>query len=590
MYKPMGMMDFNKSSRERKEAYEMNLLENEKEDERDENYDRYDSHYSTSLYLTYYLVRVFPYSYLRIELQGKNFDDPNRLFNILANSFENATSQKTDVRELIPEFFCFPEMFLNMNELNLGEILDLNGKEILVQNVEMPPWSNNNSYSFIEKHRALLESPEISEKINEWFNIIFGSKQKGKEAKKIKNLFANQSYEDYEENYKELNKTDKIFKCRMVEFGVTPNQIFKNDTIKRQNLNDINKIKRSLLFNIIQKTKKKQKLTGKELELEENKINTKENIKKFSVFLVTRKDIKKERLFFFAKQKIGIYTKYKQKIIKSNQLERSKTKKNKTEKEKEKEETKEEYDIGDILVESRAIEDEEKNNEIEKTLNTSSSSFSKESEPSAKIKTKDNIKSLHFKYDKKYKIPKYRMNSDDSPSLLYNEGNIIILGGFWNGDIIIQLLDDQKNKGKKLNIIKTGELYPITKIIIDKTETFVICANSEGAVFIYLIDSKEKIIWNFKKTINEGQGEIASMEINENLGIFIICYKNGYCMVYTLPNCKIVNSFLIESKELDNNINSKNKDNNSDNILLYHHRQSTIFYMNISPELFYASL
>jgi hypothetical protein len=54
------------------------------------------------------------------------------------------------------------------------------------------------------------------------------------------------------------------------------------------------------------------------------------------------------------------------------------------------------------------------------------------------------------------------------------------------------------------------------------------------------------------------------MEINENLGIFIICYKNGYCMVYTLPNCKIINSFLIESKELDNNINSKNKDNNSD--------------------------
>ena len=54
------------------------------------------------------------------------------------------------------------------------------------------------------------------------------------------------------------------------------------------------------------------------------------------------------------------------------------------------------------------------------------------------------------------------------------------------------------------------------------------------------------------------------MEINENLGIFIICFKNGYCMVYTLPNCKIINSFRIESKELDNNININNKDNNSD--------------------------
>ena len=36
-----------------------------------------------------------------------------------------------------------------------------------------------------------------------------------------------------------------------------------------------------------------------------------------------------------------------------------------------------------------------------------------------------------------------------------------------------------------------------------------------------------------------------SMEINENLGIFIVCFKNGYCMVYTLPKCKLINSFLL---------------------------------------------
>ena len=560
MNKPMGMMDFTELSKQRRISYEQNWLENENEEDVDENYDRYGSHYSTSLYLTYYLVRVFPYSYLRIELQGKKFDDPNRLFNKLENSFQNSISQKSDVRELIPEFFCFPEMFLNMNELNLGEILDSNGKEQLVQNVELPPWSKNNSYLFIEKHRALLESAEISEKINEWFNLIFGSKQKGKEAKKIKNLFVNQSYEDFDENYKKLDKTEKIFKCRMVEFGVTPNQIFKNDTIKRQNLNDNHKIKKSLLFNIIQKTRKNQKLTGKELELEENKINTKENIKKFTVFLVSRKDLKKERLFFFTRHKIEIYKKYKPQIFKSNQFDKS-NKKIKGEKD----ENNEELNFGDILEESRTIEDAEKNIEIEKALNTSSSSFSKDSEISLKNKSKDITKSLSFKYDRKYKLPKYRMNFDNSPSMLYNEGNFIILGGLWNGDILIQLIDEhQKNKSKRMNIIKTGDLYPITKIIIDKTETFVICANSEGAVFIYIIDSKEKIIWNFKKKINEGQGEVASMEINENLGIFIICTKNGYCMVYTLPNCKLINSFRIESNELDNLIKENNKDNNSD--------------------------
>ena len=113
-----------------------------------------------------------------------------------------------------------------------------------------------------------------------------------------------------------------------------------------------------------------------------------------------------------------------------------------------------------------------------------------------------------------------------------------------------------------MNIIKTRELYPITKIIIDKTETFVICANSEGTVFIFIIDVKEKMVWNFHKKLNEGQGEIMSMEINENLGIFIVCFKNGYCMVYTLPKCKLINSFLIEENDLNNNL--YNNDNNSD--------------------------
>jgi hypothetical protein len=197
---------------------------------------------------------------------------------------------------------------------------------------------------FIEKHRSLLESAEISEKINEWFNLIFGSKQKGKEAKKIKNLFVNQSYEDFDENYKKLDKTEKIFKCRMVEFGVTPNQIFKNDTIKRQNLNDNHKIKKSLLFNIIQKMKKHQNLAIKEFELEENKINTKENIKKFTVFLVSKKDLKKERLFFFTRHKIEIYKKYTPQIFKSNQFDKS-NKKIKGEKD----ETNEELNFGDIF-------------------------------------------------------------------------------------------------------------------------------------------------------------------------------------------------------------------------------------------------
>ena len=579
MGKPMGMMDYTNESKERKENYELHWKENENDTVKDENYDRYGSHYSTSLYLTYYLVRVFPFSYIRIELQGKKFDDPNRLFNSVANSYENALTQKSDLRELIPEFFCFPEMFLNVNGLNLGEIENSKGIKNLVQGVEMPLWSKNNSYKFIEKHRELLESGEINEKINEWFNIIFGSKQKGKEAKKIGNLFLKQTYEDYEEIYNKNDDSSKIYNCRMVEFGVTPHQIFKNDTYKRQNLSDNNKTKRSFLFNIFQKLKKNQKLTGKELEFEEYKINTKEEIKKFFVFIVISKDTKKERLFLLSKNKIDIITKKKSPIFYSAQKEKVNNVKTNKEKEKETEDNQDDLNIGDILEEAQ-----EKSDEIENEFITLNYPDANDKEIDLTIlhknSSKELSKTLRYKQEKKFKIPKYRMNFSDDSTILYFEGRIIVLGGFWNGDIILEPLDDgHKLKSKKMNIIKTDELYPITKIIIDKTETFAICTNSEGTIFIYIIDSKEKMIWKLHKKINEGQGEISEIQINENLGIFISCHKNGYCMIYTLPNCKLTNSFRIEEKDLNN----KNENNNDTKEEIYKNNNSSnnIYIPNI---------
>ena len=549
MSKPMGMLDFTPDAKERKENYKDHWATNENDEDRDDNYDRYGSHYSTSLYLTYYLVRVFPYSYIRIELQGKNFDDPNRLFNSLPNSFDCAITQKSDLRELIPEFFCFPEMFLNMNELNLGEINDEKGKPKLVGGVEMPAWANKSVYTFIEKHRELLESSEINEKINEWFNIIFGSKQKGKEAKRIGNLFIKQTYEDFEETYNQSSSSEKIYQCRMVEFGVTPNQLFKNDTSKRQNLNECNKIKRKLLFHIIQKRNKNIAL-GKEWDLEE-KQNIDENINKMFIFIVKKKDRKKERLYLLTNNKVKVYTKYDK-----NQLFKSSASK-----EKEKEKNKdidEDINIGEILCEEEEIKDE---NDSEIRPNSFGNLDKHEEKLTMKEQSKMNI---YAKYDKKFTVPKYRMKFSESPTLLYDEGFHIAFGGFWNGDIILKQLiefkaDTKKSKNKKVNIIKTCVLSPIIKIITDKTETIAMCYNTEGIIFIYIIDQNDKLTWHIHKIINEGQGEISSLALNEELNIFIVCFKNGYCMTYTLPNCKLYNSFRIEEYELDKNTN---KDNN----------------------------
>ena len=584
MGKPMGMMDFTEESKERKENYIEHWKSNEADQDREENYDRYGSHYSTSLYLTYYLVRVFPFSYIRIELQGKNFDDPNRLFNSLPNSFECAITQKSDLRELIPEFFCFPEMFLNMNELNLGEINDSKGNPKLVGGVEMPLWANYNEYNFIKKHRELLESPDINEKINEWFNIIFGSKQKGKEAKKIGNLFIKQTYEDFEETYNKSSKSEKIYQCRMVEFGVTPNQLFKYDTYKRQNVNDNYRIKRSLLFNVLQKRHKKIELTGKELDIEEIKINIiEDNIFKMFFFIVKKNERKKERIYLLSYNKVKVFTKTDKiqffKIKEKPKIDKDKEKEdynNNLDSEKynninigenieEKNEEKEKFEKEE-KEEKEKLEKEEKENEKEfqpHQIFSINSEKSKENEIKMTGKEMSKI-NIYSKYDKKFTIPKYRMKFRESPTILYEEGFFIAFGGFWNGDIIIKQLienktDIKKSKNKKVNIIETGILSPITKIIIDKSETIVLTANLEGIIFIYLIDQNDKLVWNLYKIINEGQGEISSIAINENLSIFLICFKNGYCMAYTFPNCKLYNSFRIEENDL--NINKNIKDN-----------------------------
>ena len=96
-------------------------------------------------------------------------------------------------------------MFYNYNNLNLGSLSDQNGSR-LCNDVTLPEWAEDSGYLFISKHKEMLESPEVSEKINDWINIIFGYKQKGKEAKKINNLFMQESYEDYEEEYKKADE------------------------------------------------------------------------------------------------------------------------------------------------------------------------------------------------------------------------------------------------------------------------------------------------------------------------------------------------------------------------------------------------
>ena len=131
------------------------------------------SHYSVAGFVIWYLMRLEPFTSLHIELQDGKFDKPDRLFTSIAEAYSSCTSSSADVKELIPEFFYCPEMFTNVNNLDLGTKQD--GRK--VNDVELPPWAAN-PHDFIRKHREALESEYVSLNLHHWIDLIFGYKQK----------------------------------------------------------------------------------------------------------------------------------------------------------------------------------------------------------------------------------------------------------------------------------------------------------------------------------------------------------------------------------------------------------------------------
>ena len=224
---PMGMLQLSDEGIKRKEEFDMNyetLLE--LADENNKPY-VFGSNYSNPIYVCNYLMRLFPFTHISIELQGQGFDKPDRLFLSVKNSFFNSTSQKGDVRELIPEFFFLPEMFRNINKLNMGKLE--NGNE--VNDVDTP--CHNNPYDFIMTMKSVLESNKVSYTIQNWIDLIFGYKAKGKDAENAKNIFKEASYQEDIDINKIEDKDVKESKLREVEFGLVPNQLMIKECSKK---------------------------------------------------------------------------------------------------------------------------------------------------------------------------------------------------------------------------------------------------------------------------------------------------------------------------------------------------------------------
>ena len=223
MSQPMGMLELNKEGIKRKELF-IEMYETLKNDPEIQKPFLFGSNYSNPMYVCNFMMRLFPFSHIAIELQGNKFDQPDRLFYSVKNSFFNSLTQKTDVRELIPEFFYFPEIFININKLNFGTREDGN----IVDNIITP--CDNNPFSFVMTMKTVLENERTSKVLQKWVDLIFGYKARGKEAELAYNIFSDKSYQ---ESINLNNEENKEATLRRVEFGLIPTQILNKRCRKR---------------------------------------------------------------------------------------------------------------------------------------------------------------------------------------------------------------------------------------------------------------------------------------------------------------------------------------------------------------------
>ena len=213
-----------------KDLYKANLEEYEKDKDNNEIPYYFNTHFSNPIYVCNFILRLFPYSFIGIECQGEGFDAPDRLFYSIETCLYLVSNLKSDIRELIPEFFYFPEMMLNINKLNFKK--RSNGS--LIDSVIMPSefiklnkGENYATFKYIEFMNNYLENKAKIHKIFDWIKIIFGIGQMYKENKKGL-LFRPESFIGFDNE-----KLDEYIKDKTImssyDFGILPLQTIHDE-------------------------------------------------------------------------------------------------------------------------------------------------------------------------------------------------------------------------------------------------------------------------------------------------------------------------------------------------------------------------
>ena len=191
--------------------------------EEDEKYVKFPNHlgthYSTSSYIFYYLMRNNPYCQNMIRLQNYKQENPNRMF-LSFKDTQKILKTSTDNRELIPDMFCYIDFLININcayfGIRNGEILvdDFCVYEAFDKDTNANRELISNFVKYLYVHKKLLNDIKTSKGISQWVDIIFGKKQfPEKKEEKIEscNIFNKLTYEQHTNLENKLKNYQKKF-------------------------------------------------------------------------------------------------------------------------------------------------------------------------------------------------------------------------------------------------------------------------------------------------------------------------------------------------------------------------------------------
>lgn len=223
---------------------------------------RLGSHYSNSGTVLHFLVRLPPFTQIFIQYQDKNFDIPDRTFHSIATTYKvmrcssflilidsflvqlASGGSTTDFKELIPEFFYLPEFLQvsssemrctrttpvtlcsylkNFERFNFGN-RQHNG--LPVDDVLLPLWCRRNPRLFVFINRQALESSYVTERLNNWIDLVFGYKQSGRAAEEAVNVYHPATYYGVDVDKIEDPLRRSALEAMIKTFGQMPRQLF----------------------------------------------------------------------------------------------------------------------------------------------------------------------------------------------------------------------------------------------------------------------------------------------------------------------------------------------------------------------------